>query len=106
MAGVRLAAASATTAAVTGRLPARREELIDRELEAVKYVAGILRVTAPATAAIAFWHADVVGGHQELDVALEADDAELPQCDEQAAAIVVQDDILAKHLADGVRDFA
>ncbi len=74
-----------------------REELINRELEALEYLAGIgagSGAADTAVGAVAAGQADVVSRHEQLDVALKTDDGELPQRDEQLVAVTVEDDVI------------
>lgn len=97
-------AASAATARMMRQLTARREELINRELKAIEHIAGILRIVCAARA-VALGQADVISGHQKLDVALKADNAKLADCNEQAPHVVPEHDIRIEHLADAGRHF-
>ena len=58
------------------------EELVKGECKAVKRIAGVLRVAACA-AAILFGQANVIGGHQQLDITFETNDRELAERYEQ-----------------------
>ncbi len=58
------------------------EELVKGECKAVERIAGVLRIAACA-AAILFGQANVIGGHQQLDITFETDDRELAERYEQ-----------------------
>ena len=89
----------------------RREEGIDRELEAVKDLAGIFGLTASARAvAVTLGHADVIRRHQQLNIAFQTHDRELTDGNKQTVARIAQIQFFAaKALADRSRnriDFA
>lgn len=86
-ADARAAAAAATAAGAAVILG--REELVNRELKGREQLAGVLVLAADAVGlrAVLVGHADVEGGHQELDIALELDDRELAQRDAEQVAV-------------------
>lgn len=107
----RIAGIAAALASAVVRGPAvaaRREELIKREREPVKRIARILCVAARA-AAILLRHANIVSGHQQLDIALKADDRELPERHKQPIGLVIipwqQVDILTEAAGNAARHF-
>ncbi len=90
-------AAAAKDIATAAWLTTRWEELVNRELKAVKYIARIFGfITACACAvAVTFWHTDIISRHQKLNITFQTHDGELAQSDKQAIAIRIECNVLA-----------
>ena len=71
------------------------EKLIHRELEVLEECAGIGGIACTFLVG----HTEVIGGHQQLDVPFQFDDAELSQRHEQLSAVAVDHQILFKTTA-------
>lgn len=83
-----------------------REKLVDRELEVGKNLTGILLPANTAVRAVAARQADVKCRHEQLDIALQADNSELAQGNEQLVAVVAQHQVIAAETrADRTRHF-
>ena len=99
---VRAAAAAGRCAVYTGgagkqairTLTARREKGVDGEVEVREYLARVGFATDVAVRAVAARQADVVGRHEQLNVALKSDDRELTEGYEQLIAIVAEHEIV------------
>ena len=114
-AGIVIAAAAAAAividAGCTGKQTAcfvalRREKGVNREVEVREDLARVLLTADTAVRAVAPRQTYVVGGHEQLDVALEPDDRELTEGDEQLVAVVAEHQIVAAEArADRAGDF-
>lgn len=76
-------------------------KLVDREFEILEQRARII-----VARAFFFRQADVVCGHQELDIPLQLDDAELSECAVQSAAGIADNQFVFKAFADVLRELA
>lgn len=100
---IRAAAAAGRCAVYTGgagkqairTLTARREKGVDGEVEVREYLARVGFAADVAVRAVATRQADVVGRHEQLNVAFEADDGELAEGNEQLVAVVRQHKLIA-----------
>lgn len=87
--------------------PVLREKFLHREFKPVEHLAGILLLAASTgAAAILGRHTDVVRRHEQLNVALQANDGELSQRDKQLFHAGIQNNIIAKQTAERFRHFA
>ena len=103
---VALGLATAATATAISILCLRdftlsgREKLIHRELEVLEERAGIIGITG----AFLVGHTEIIGRHQQLNITLQLDDAELSQRYKKLATFAVDHQIFFKATANIGRD--
>lgn len=84
-----------------------RKKFLHRKFKPAEHLAGILLLAASTgAAAILGRHTDVVRRHEQLNVALQANDGELSQRDKQLFHAGIQNNIIAKQTAERFRHFA
>lgn len=99
-----LESAAGAVAAISGACAIGGEELADGEFDLTEDFAGIFGGALLSAGAFFFGHTVVVRGHQQVGIALQADDGELAKRNEKPSLISAEDQVITQGLSNGGGD--